>query len=119
MDRNRIALLAVFAVLLSGCGTICNFAGGEPAPYGGVAKDLEVAEHSSGGGGIRSASSIVAVCALCAAEFCASAVADTLTLPFILIPAAMRTREAAADGRPLPPAQYSAGAAADPLQPRR
>jgi hypothetical protein len=47
MGRSPRALVATAALPLSGCGTICNFAGGfvhpdEPRVYGGVLRDLEI-----------------------------------------------------------------------------
>src|SRR5438128_11440937 len=48
-----VVFVTIAAVLLSGCGTVCNFAGGlihpetEPRVYGGVQRDIEVIEGFS------------------------------------------------------------------------
>jgi hypothetical protein len=96
----RTAIIGVLGAFLalssSGCGTVCNLAGGiahpdsEPRVYGGVIKDLEVLDEAisnpptqpllgeSTGGDARLA---LVVLALLAADPILSFVADTLTLP--------------------------------------
>lgn len=110
-----VALVSLF--LTSGCGTVRNLCDDQPQPYGGVAKDAEFFLAVPGGlcpnGG--DGKGLVAILALCGAEVCASAVADTLVLPWLYY----RSRRAAEPVEPatatedLPP-QYSAGATAAP-----
>jgi hypothetical protein len=90
------ALIAVTAVPLSGCGTICNFAGGifhpetEPRVYGGVQRDVEVIEKmaSAGSLNVRAGShdprELLAWIVLLGADPTVSFVADTLTLPITI-----------------------------------
>jgi hypothetical protein len=90
----KAAFLAVLVVVsLSGCGTVCNLAGGiihpesEPRVYGGVVKDLEVIDRSinappnSMGGDVRLAPFLLA---LAVGDPILSFVADTLTLPITI-----------------------------------
>ncbi len=86
---------AAAAAALTGCGTVCNLAGGlkhpdsEPKVYGGVQRDLEVAGQLIDGSQVQSDESegktgfVVLACAaaLCAADPVLSFVGDTLTLP--------------------------------------
>lgn len=39
--RCKAAALAIAALWLSGCGTICNLVSDDPVPYGGMQKDQE------------------------------------------------------------------------------
>ena len=104
MSRNRIAVSAIFAVLLSGCGTVFNFAGGNPQPYGGVAKDVEFAAAYQAAlqdkpprqqTGVSGHSPLALACllGLYYGDFGASAIADTLTLPVILVGASRSTSD--------------------------
>jgi uncharacterized protein YceK len=85
------AAVAFFAIALSGCGTMCNFAGAVipgvnengklPAVYGGVQLDAAMVT------GLRPAKTtewnvFVACCVL--ADFPLSLVGDTLTLPITI-----------------------------------
>jgi hypothetical protein len=119
MRGKSLALAFLAALLAKGCGTVGNFASGRPEPYGGVARDIEFARERGEtpllGSGISSPQGAAVLLALCAGELCASAVADTLTLPLI----ACRERKAwnpdpRNDEAPPDPPQYSAGAVADP-----
>jgi hypothetical protein len=94
---HAIVAMAILAVWVSGCGTICNFAGGvthpesEPRVYGGVARDLEFLD------GVASASTSsepqaafassdpkagLLVLGVAMMDPALSFVGDTLTLPF-------------------------------------
>jgi uncharacterized protein YceK len=97
-----VATAAFIAVGVSGCGTVCNLAGGVIHPdqelrvYGGVQRDVEhfwcpplLNENSSPGAG----KGAVLFLALIPVEFGLSFVGDTLTLP-ITIPL-QEIREAA------------------------
>jgi uncharacterized protein YceK len=117
MKMKVFTLMAVSAICLTGCGTVFNLASKEPQPYGGLANDIKVvaAPHLPAGSA-SSAGALAMVLALGAGEFCASAVADTLTFPFILFYEARISRENTAkqaDYSKLP-VQYSAGAVAAP-----
>jgi uncharacterized protein YceK len=81
MKRTRIVGFAVLAaVCQGGCGTILNFAKGDPDIYGGVQKDIQfIQTPRAGGGGVGvNPSSLVL---LVPVDACLSLVADTLTLP--------------------------------------
>jgi uncharacterized protein YceK len=89
MATARVILIAAMATgFLGGCGTVCNFASGDPAVYGGVVKDLEVvrsplnvspqSDSSSGGPALAVLAGVVC------ADIAVSAVADTLTLPLTI-----------------------------------
>jgi uncharacterized protein YceK len=92
MNSTRIALSVWFTIFLSGCGTVCNLASGKPEPYGGVAKDVEFAaarqstrvDQPQISGGSHPALVLALVMGASYGDFCASAVADSVTLPFIL-----------------------------------
>jgi uncharacterized protein YceK len=116
MRGKSLALALLAPLLANGCGTVGNFASGRPEPYGGVARDIEFARERGDKPLLGSNPEGAAVLlALCAGELCASAVADTLTLPLI----ACRERKAwnpdplNDEAPPDPPPQYSAGAVAD------
>jgi hypothetical protein len=97
-------LVAVVAVSVSGCGTVCNLAGGfvhpdsEPQVYGGVTRDLAIidkavsdppaAEHSVGDARLA-----VVLLGVAVADPFLSFVGDTLTLP-ITIPLQERRKAA-------------------------
>jgi uncharacterized protein YceK len=98
MKRAWIAVLcAVAAVLPTGCGTICNFAHGDPDVYGGVQKDVEFIQtpRTPGGGGVSIDNRGMAVlAALAFADTGLSLIADTLTLPLAIY---MRHEDHASD----------------------
>jgi hypothetical protein len=85
------AFVATVAVLLSGCGTIYNFAGGDPDIYGGVQNDLGLVltPGSLGASGALGTSGTTVGCGngkvflvgFVLADVALSAAADTLTLP--------------------------------------
>ncbi len=87
MKGVRGPLLAAAAVLLSGCGTVCNLASGNPDNYGGVQRDLQFASDAPDKGFFYRArpwdTGWTAACALAlyGADLSLSFVADTLTLP--------------------------------------
>jgi len=99
-----VSMAAFIAVVVGGCGTVCNLAGGvlhpdeEPRVYGGVQRDLE-GKWGFGYPPLDSESTVEDVkdrlyfLALLPVEFGLSFVGDTLTLP-ITIPLQAR-REAA------------------------
>src|SRR5215469_5715497 len=89
MQRARAAVfVAIAAVSLGGCGTILNFATGDPDIYGGVQKDINfmqtprqngsVVGSTTGGG--KYPGGLVMFGAV-GADACLSLIADTLTLP--------------------------------------
>jgi hypothetical protein len=104
MKRLVAASILVLATIpATGCGTICNLAGGikdpenEPRIYGGIQKDLEVANdlalpHLSQGG---PSAAIVPVVVLGAAatEGSLSLAGDTLTLPITVYLQEKRIKE--------------------------
>jgi uncharacterized protein YceK len=73
-------VVAVAAVLTSGCGTILNFAGGDPDIYGGTLGDIRFAltPRNGEGGGSKGGAIFAALLGMDAAV---SFAADTLTLP--------------------------------------
>jgi uncharacterized protein YceK len=83
-------LIAVFvtiaAVLLSGCGTICNLATGDPEIYGGPQKDAEFLQnlHPAEGGGAAAGKGMAIVLLATVADVSLSVVGDTLTLPLAI-----------------------------------
>jgi uncharacterized protein YceK len=96
--RTKLLAAVAVAVSLSGCGTVCNLAGGvtqpdvEPRVYGGVQRDFEVLSdvcsstfHPSGGtlSGDGKAAAFWSACLLTAfaGDPILSLVGDTLTLP--------------------------------------
>jgi uncharacterized protein YceK len=88
MKGVRGPLLAgAVAVLLSGCGTVCNLASGNPDNYGGVQRDLQFASDATDRGGLcrprpgDTGWGAACVLALYGADLSLSFVADTLTLP--------------------------------------
>jgi len=87
-------IVLIVAMLLSGCGTVCNLAGGvahpegEPRIYGGVIRDLDTIDKTRtegvqglGGSGRGGAIFAAALISLAVADPIISLVADTLTLP--------------------------------------
>jgi hypothetical protein len=102
MRKKWIALLAGAAFSAGGCGTVCNLASRHPEPYGGLARDLAVLAAcpplEPGGGGSGEAVFFCAVLGVCAGEFCATGLGDTLTLPLVDRLAANKEREKSADG---------------------
>jgi uncharacterized protein YceK len=82
MRPARGLMIAVTAALLSGCGTVCNFAGGDPEVYGGVQKDLAFVQSprtSPPPVGVNRGGPVFL--GLVVADVFLSAVTDTLTLP--------------------------------------
>jgi uncharacterized protein YceK len=102
MKRISLAVILV-ALSSSGCGTVCNLAGGvvhpdsEPRIYGGFIRDFEIIDKAvskpdehllsprgnppSGQGG---AYAMTAILAIAAVDPVVSLVADTLTLPITI-----------------------------------
>jgi uncharacterized protein YceK len=85
-------LAAVVAVSLSGCGTVCNLAGGiihpdsEPRVYGGVVRDLEiidkaVSDQKPAMDSVGDARLALVILSVAVADPFLSFVGDTLTLP--------------------------------------
>jgi hypothetical protein len=73
-------VVAIGAVFLSGCGTICNLAScGNMENYGGVKKDVGFLENTQ----LHPSSSIltIVVCPAIGAELSLSLLGDTLALP--------------------------------------
>jgi uncharacterized protein YceK len=103
MTRISLAVILV-AFVSSGCGTVCNLAGGvvhpdsEPRIYGGVIRDFEIIDKvvskpepllhpqagSSLGNGQGAAYFLAAIIAVAALDPVVSLVADTLTLPITI-----------------------------------
>ena len=111
--------MALAAAPLGGCGTVRNFAGGDPRPYGGVRQDVEFAETVEEA---RGKSGATATLLYWVADLCASAVADTLTLPILVCRGATQPPRAGTltpedCGHCDRPGQYSAGAVAAPAVP--
>jgi len=99
----KTVIVAFSAVLFSGCGTVCNLAGGvthpdqEPRVYGGVLRDLEFWEEvdeapsssapllgSPHGDGRGAVLLLAALGALAVGEPALSFVGDTATLPLTI-----------------------------------
>ena|ERR1700722_12883896 len=119
MNRRPIAtLLALVALSVGGCGTVCNLAGGvmhpdtEPRIYGGVLRDFELVTQASDqpprGASVANGKSAAflwaAIVVVGVTDPILSFVADTLTLP-ITIPLqnqriAAQNRERDASGPP-------------------
>jgi uncharacterized protein YceK len=86
-----VLLAAAMVIPLSGCGTVCNLASGNPDNYGGVQRELKFADDASAKGGLLSGSSgaegtggvwaALFVLALYGTDLSLSFVGDTLTLP--------------------------------------
>lgn len=104
MKRLPAAVTVLCAILVNGCGTVCNFAGGilhpdrEPRVYGGVQRDVEVIEEMSKPPGLglsagKSAAGALVFLGVVLVDPAISFVADTLTLPITLY--AEHRREAA------------------------
>jgi uncharacterized protein YceK len=119
MKMKGILLLAMSAVCLTGCGTVCNLASKDPQPYGGLAKDVDWFEtpHSANGGSSSRGGAILL--GLCGCEFASSGVADTLTFPLILCYEALIAHENAKNEGNYSklPVEYSVGAVAAPPAP--
>lgn len=89
MRRLMAVLFALTVpVSLTGCGTVCNLAMGDPQPYGGVQKDAEFfqswAPRPGPSGGQSAALGAAACLGIPSAEFGCSFVGDTLTLPAVV-----------------------------------
>jgi hypothetical protein len=88
----RLAVVAVCACMLGGCGTVANFATLKPKVYGGIAKDAEFCEKYPSPLNIgssledpRTALSALGIILLYwPLEFTCTAVGDTLTLPITM-----------------------------------
>lgn len=101
-----VVLAAAVLALLSGCGTVCNLASGDPDNYGGVQRDLKVAADMTAKGGIMPQGNsdgwgALAILGLFGADVCLSFVGDTLTLP--LASYLRQKHEAASRDRPTGP----------------
>jgi hypothetical protein len=89
----QLAFLTLVAFAASGCGTLCNFGAyivhvdgdklERPAIYGGLQIDAAVVDSVSRSGGINPGSGTNAIWTICFgfAEFTATFIGDTLTLP--------------------------------------
>jgi hypothetical protein len=121
-----VLVAAALAVSSFGCGTVANLKSGHPEPYGGVQRDVaflagpspfsfEKRDFEKDNGDAIFAAVIMG---FWGAEFCASGVADTLTLPFIARRAEEKEREdkknAELGDYAHLPVQYAAGAVVDP-----
>jgi hypothetical protein len=94
MKENLVAIVLVALCLaMSGCGTVCNFAGGvvhpdkEPRIYGGVQRDIEIidkAVNAHPDNPPNMGKGAVYLIALAAVDTIVSFVADTLTLPITI-----------------------------------
>jgi uncharacterized protein YceK len=80
MQRTRTILFVALATIsLAGCGTVRNFATGDPEIYGGVQKDVQFIQTPQTAKGVCVNPMTLAF--LAPADLCLSFVADTLTLP--------------------------------------
>src|SRR6266404_4100690 len=95
--KKTSLIVMIVAISLSGCGTVCNLAGGvvhpdsEPRVYGGVIRDVEIIEKAVSGplptgtlstdDGKGAVFLVTAIISLAAVDPILSFVADTLTLP--------------------------------------
>jgi len=88
-------IMGLTAVLLSGCGTVCNLAGGivhpdsEPRVYGGVQRDVAIIEEAVKAPPLTSQSTedpkvVLWLLSIAAVDPILSFVADTLTLPITI-----------------------------------
>lgn len=78
MRTPIVVVVALTVGSLSGCGTIFNFASGDPQVYGGVSNDLTFMGKPRGSGGGKAALAFMIVMA---AELPMTITADTLTAP--------------------------------------
>jgi uncharacterized protein YceK len=120
-------IVVVLAVSLSGCGTVCNLAGGivhpdsEPRIYGGVVRDLEIIDKAVSGPpateSIGDAKFAALILAVAVADPFLSFVGDTLTLP-LTVPLQERrqTAERAEDKAGAAAGKVAAGDARQPPQ---
>ena len=84
---RAVVFVTIAAVLLSGCGTVCNFATGDPEIYGGVQKDIVFAMTPPNPEKFPQAKQdkgAIALVVLVFADMCFSFFADTLTLPLAI-----------------------------------
>src|SRR5262249_7527664 len=84
-----LVFVTIAAILLSGCGTVCNFATGDPEIYGGVQKDIAFIMTPPGPDQVPRVNespgkAAVFYVAVVFADACLSLVADTLTLPLAI-----------------------------------
>jgi hypothetical protein len=130
MKQMRVALVALAgsAIVLSGCGTVCNIASDNPRPFGGIERDFAVLEKAtsdkplfSGGGnagdGRGEALFAALIVAFGAAEICATGVGDVATFPyFYLRNWRIHEEEDPANSKDYSdlPVQYSVGSAENP-----
>ncbi len=79
MISTRISwrLLALLPLAFGGCGTVANLASPTPEVYGGIRNDLEFDRVAWSSEGLHIGPTTVL------ADLCWSAVADTLTCPFV------------------------------------
>ena len=98
----RAIMVAIVAVSLAGCGTICNFVGGirdperEPRVYGGVLRDFKIIDEQTNAIANQSAcygKGAVWALALAVVDPALSFAGDTLTLPITVF---IQERRAAA-----------------------
>ena len=75
---------ALAALCLSGCGTILNLASKDPEPYGGIKRDIELATTPRVSFTETNGKAAGGLMCFWLADLSCSAVADTLTFPFVL-----------------------------------
>jgi hypothetical protein len=79
------AFVAMSALWLSGCGTICNLASKNPQVYGGIQGDIECVKHLDHlGPSSASGKSVLFLFLLLPAEGSLTLAGDTLTLPLVV-----------------------------------
>jgi hypothetical protein len=105
MHRAGLGLVTVLAAMaLSGCGTIVNFASGDPTPYGGLQRDVAFLPQLWKGGG--DGKKAIGILAISGAELASTGVADTVSLPVVVLLNRQDQRPepiAVADAAPAPP----------------
>jgi len=91
-------MLPIMLLAATGCGTVCNLAGGvahpdkEPMVYGGVIRDLDIIDSAINGGGQinggaagkEEAALVACIVAIAVGDPIISFVADTITLPITI-----------------------------------
>ena len=87
MKKMLLVMVALWAMLASGCGTILNVSSGDLFPYGGVARDfafIASATDSSTSSTSAGKGGAVALLILLPTEVSLSFFGDTVTLPLML-----------------------------------
>jgi hypothetical protein len=87
MNRTGMAMCAALAAAVgSGCGTFANLVSGDPQVYGGMDKDVQFAQTALPDSGIHRGDPRAAVFVVfLLADFSVTFVADTLTLPLVVL----------------------------------